>query len=285
MLIELENNGWKASVNTLGAQLRRLYNPECGREVLWCGDAFVWSGVAPVLFPVIGRLRNQGYRHNGKAYRMEKHGFARTQEFTVKEQSLNRLVLVLKENNYTLECYPFAFSLEATITLEEGALGFSYRVDNNSPESMPFSLGSHPAFALAPENAPYSIVFNNKESLAVFSLVDDLLTVEGKPYLAAADKIELTPEIFRDGALIFKNIKSDKISIDDKNGRRLVSVETGGTPDLGLWAMPGAEYVCIEPWFGYDDDINGGGELSKKTGIINLPVGESFTTAYKIIVP
>lgn len=283
MRIVFENHRFQAEVDTLGAELRRLRDCVKGEELLWQGDPAVWSGSAPVLFPVVGRLREGGYRHKGQRYEMPKHGFARSSEFAVTRQEGDVLTLELRESPQTLQIYPFAFSLQITFRLLAAGLRVEYAVRNPAATELFFTLGSHPGLCLPPEGGPYRIEFDEPETLAVFRLEGDLLSTQSEPFMRGERIIPLTPDTFARDALIFKNISSRRIGVVGQ--QRAVYVDTSGAPHLGLWAKAGAEYVCIEPWYSYDDAADVSGELSEKPGILTLAPYARFTTAYTIELP
>ncbi|MBN2713682.1 MAG: aldose 1-epimerase family protein [Planctomycetes bacterium] len=282
MQISLECGKWKASINTLGAELDRLYDGEAGEEILWQGDPDIWDGTAPILFPIVGRLLNGQYRYGGNSYCMEKHGIARKSEFDVIDQTSNSVTMRLCSTEKSLEVYPFKFELDVTFILSQSMVSVDYVARNRGEGEMLFTIGSHPALNLHDSHAPYYIEFEKYESLDVYRIIGDLLETSGKPYLLNERRIELTPDRFDEGALVFKNIKSRKINVVGDGGEWIVSLDTSGAPHLGLWAMRGAPYVCIEPWFSYDDDAEVSGSLEDKPGIIKLAPSSEFTTGYTI---
>ena len=70
-----------AEISELGAELVRLQEHE-GRDLLWSGDPAVWAGRAPLLFPMVGRAKDDRIRVDGRHYELPKHGFARTSRFS-----------------------------------------------------------------------------------------------------------------------------------------------------------------------------------------------------------
>lgn len=281
MLIELTHKNLTAAIETKGAHLRRFYDAAADDEILWSGDPAVWSGVAPILFPVIGRLKDGQYQHNGKTYQMPKHGFARDMEFEVADKSAHRVLLRLCSNDDTLKIFPFDFCLEVTFELGDAGLCVGYVVRNTGSDQMYFTIGSHPAISLSKAAAPHYIEFCEPETLGVYKLVDGLIGAEPTPYLDKQQRINITPDLFKDDALIFKDIASSSLRVVSANGR-MIEVTTGGAPHLGLWAMQGADYVCVEPWYSYDDGLDGGGPIKDKPGIICLEPDKSFATGYSI---
>ena len=293
--INLAQGQLRCTIERRGAQLRSLVDTRCGEEYLWQRDPLVWSDSAPILFPVVGRLRDGRYRHGGREYRMPIHGFARMGDFVVTEMDGDGATFELVETAATLAQYPFRFLLRVRFTLEPHCLHVAYEVENRNGDVMPFSLGSHPGFRLPPSRGglnDWALLFSEQEDPLCYRLDNGLLAREATPFrFESGNRIVLSPTLFDADALIFKGVRSRHVRLVHRNGRVRLSVATGGAPDLGLWARPGAPYVCIEPWFGYDDEagvsaISGGcGELGAKPGINLLAAGAVFKAAYSINVP
>ena len=62
----------------------------------------------------------------------------------------------------------------------------------------------------------------------------------------------------------------------DYDHNRTVKFTLGGAPWLGIWAKPGAPYVCIEPWCGVNDSQIKKADFSEKDGINSIGKGESW---------
>lgn len=271
----------RVCISTHGAELKSLQSNKYQEEYLWQGDPAIWAGQAPVLFPVVGALRDDRYCLNGQRYPMSKHGFARNSQFSVCEHTEDRLTLRLTESPETLAQFPWAFALQISFQVQENCLRVNYDVSNTSADTMYFNVGSHPAFRLplAPGKLDdYSIEFDQAESLDCLLLEDNLLQHCLPEYLQQQRIIALSESLFDRDALVFRDIASRHIALCHKHsGKRLV-VDTGGAPHLGLWAKPGAPYVCIEPWWGYADFTDSDGDISHKPGIQKLPPKHSFST-------
>ncbi len=281
----LSHKNWQAIISSRGAELQSLSNTDTGEEYLWQGDPAVWDGRAPILFPVIGRLKGEGIEINGKRFPLSKHGFARQCEFEVVEQTADRLSLQLNANEQSKAVYPYDFSLIVSFDLLDATIAISYKVINNGEDKMFFTIGSHPAIRLPLEDSnleDYCIELSEPETLQRFILQEGLTPTEGVDFLDNEQSIPLTKTLFDQDALIFKNINSRKISIKHKTTGIRASVLTGGAPHLGIWAKPDAAYVCIEPWFGYDDPINASGKIEQKPGMISLESQASFSTGIAI---
>ena len=285
MIQTIQNEQLTVAVKALGAELCRVTSAD-GVEYLWSGDPAVWSGQSPVLFPFIGRMVNGQYRLNGTTYAMAKHGFARTSEFNLIDNTENTLAFELTDSAETLACWPFRFSFTVRYTLAGNALTVRFDVDNRNDTDMLFSLGAHPAFACPLEAGiaydDYVLEFETEETAGRWHLQDGQVGRCETNYLNRTQRIPLSKELFADDALIFKGLQSNTITLKSDAGRRAVRVEFDGWPDLGLWSK-GTGFVCIEPWFGHDDPVGFDGDLKDKPGILSLPAGETFTAAYRMV--
>ncbi len=277
----IENDWFSTEIASFGAELQSLKNRQTGEEYIWQRDPEVWEGSAPVLFPMVGRMKNGTYHFEGKAYAMPLHGFARTSEFVRAEHGSDYAVFVLKDSPKTCEVYPFSFELRVEFRLSEKGISVSYTVLNPAEKPLWFTLGSHPAFALrsAPEN--YTLRFSKIERLDLYGIRNGMLEKIEANYLDNESVIPMTSEIFNEDALIFQNIASDSIRIETEGGSGIM-LETGGAPHVGFWAKPNAPYVCIEPWYSVDETANHNGELIHRPGIIRLNPKKIWETTYSI---
>jgi len=284
MLVKIGSGDFAASIDTIGAELKAFSG--VGDEIIWRGDSAIWSGSAPILFPVIGRMKNGGYDWRGRHWEMPKHGLVRKQEWTVVKQTPEAVTFRTEANDFTRLHYPGEFILDATFRIIAGKLDVSYLITNNDREELLFSVGSHPGINLPMAGTcleDYYLTFNREENCPVHRLTAaGLLAAKPEKMFCGKIEIPLTAELFLDDALFLLGIKSDEITIGNRRTGRAVTVHTGGAPDLGLWAKPGAPYVCIEPWYGYDDPENHDSFLAHKPGIMHLPPGEVLCVGYKI---
>ncbi|MFC0134619.1 aldose epimerase [Massilia eurypsychrophila] len=269
-----------------GAELRSL---ACaGDEFIWQRGA-AWTDSAPILFPVVGRLKGGEYSHQGGRFHLPIHGFARGALFDVAARRADSVTLVLRETEATLESYPFRFELKVCFTLTERSLQVRYEVSNPGTSALLFSLGSHPGLRLPDSThglSDWSLEFDGGEMPVCFRLDGHLLAAAPSPLaFAAPGRIALSPSLFDADALIFKRIRSRQVRLVHNTGGIRLSMDTGAAPSLGLWAHPGAPYVCIEPWHGYDDDHAVSGELADKPGIVSLAPCALFATGYSLEIP
>ncbi len=287
MIVKIIDGLFSAAIDTTGAELKSFYNAECNDEIIWQRDPEVWGGSAPVLFPIIGRMRNGKYTRDDKVWGMPKHGLVRKQNWTVVEQEQHRVVMRTVANEYTRQHYQDDFTFDVEFKISGRSLEVNYTITNNGSETMLFSIGSHPAISLPMEDTKltdYCIEFNRPESGTIRRLTSDgLLSAEPETKLDNMTEIPITRDLFTKDALFLTGLASDQITVANSKIRRRIAVKTGGAPDLGIWAFPGAEYVCIEPWYGYDDPEDHDGIFEHKPGIMKLAPRATFTTGYAIL--
>ena len=185
------------------------------------------------------------------------------------------MVFVLQENKETLKAFPFSFELKVTYTLIDNKLSVCHEVNNKSTDAMYFSLGAHPAFNCEIGD---KLIFDKNETLDTIKidLVNSLRLPETTPLLRNENTITVTEDIFKEDALIMKGAKSENITLTSDKHNRKVKFSLGKAPYLGIWAKPGAPYVCIEPWFGVNDALGKKVDFSEKEDIISLEANEKF---------
>lgn len=281
MNIILTNKQLSAQINLKGAELTSLKNSN--REYIWEGNPKYWGKHSPVLFPIVGTLKNNSYIHNGTIYALSRHGFARDNDFTVKHQADDNAVFTLVANDETKRGYPFDFELELHYTLKGTTLEIKYVVRNTGNDDMPFSIGAHPAFALPGSFNNYSLKFEQQENLISTQLENDLLSDKTVELPLQDNILPLEYYLFENDALILKTLQSKTVTITE-NDTELLSVRFNDFPSLGLWTKTGAPFICIEPWQGYSDAENASGNIIEKEGIVLLPPGEEYTNKVEIII-
>jgi galactose mutarotase-like enzyme len=277
--ITLQNSLLTATINPKGAELNSL--KDSTTEYIWHGDPKFWGKHSPVLFPIVGTLKNNSYLHNGQPYALNRHGFARDNVFAVKEQHDNSVTFSLTANDETKKVYPFDFELQLVYTLTENILEIRYNVINNGTTTLPFSIGAHPAFALPGNFESYSLVFEEAEPLVSTQLENDLLSPTTVQIPVQGNTLPLDYKLFANDALIFKGLKSKTVTIV-KNSAELLKVSFADFPHLGIWTKEDAPFICIEPWQGYSDSAESIGVFTQKEGIVNLPEKQKFTASLQI---
>ncbi len=291
MEILLKNNNTIAKITTLGAELKSLVR-EDGFELLWQGDPKFWSGQAPVLFPIVGALRNEKTNIENKTYQMVRHGFARKMEFDLVEKSETHVVLSLKSSEKTKQFYPYDFIFLVSYTLCDKGIVTKFSVKNTGEGEMCFCVGGHPAF-----NVPlfegeafedYDIVFSEKENVACPQIdLKECLIDFTKTALALSDEnlIPLKHSLFYTDALVFEGLKSKSVSIISKKSNKSLTMDISDFKMLGIWsAQNDAPFVALEPWVGCATTTDENDEFSQKRHMVFLKSNQikefDFTVTY-----
>lgn len=287
----LENDLCRVRVNAHGAELSSLVRKDFDDlEYLWQADAAVWARHAPVLFPIVGRLPEDTYYHQGQPYRLPQHGFARDRAFELVRESATEVQLRLRDDEQSRQVFPFAFELTITHRLVGSTVRVVWEVLNPAADAqLLFSIGAHPAFRcpLLPEESfeDYAFRFDHPVTIGRHLLQGGLLNGQTALVLTDTTELPLTYELFAQDALVLKHYDFDRVTLASRRGPRQVQMQFAGFPYLGLWTKgPGAPFVCIEPWQGIAGSVGGPVELRDKEGILTLAPGASFRAEYTISV-
>ena len=283
MLYNKKNGNIEITVESKGAELKALLKD--GKDFMWNADAKYWAKTSPVLFPFVGGCKEGKYTYKGIEYPMGRHGFARDNEFELVEIGENNLKFSYKSNEESLKVYPFNFEFIINYVITADGVNLEYEVFNKEDGEMYFNLGTHPAF-MASEFpvTDYYLEFSEPETLDLYTLVGLTVAKETKPFLKNEKVIKITEDLFKDDALVFKGHKSEYLSLKNVNNSEEVKVSLKDFTWLGIWAPPGAPFVCLEPWCGVADMEDHNGDLTKKEAVNKLEKGGSFKRVMEIIV-
>jgi len=276
----IKNSILKAEIKHFGAELISL-KTNFNKEYIWEGNSEFWGKHSPILFPIVGSLKNNSFHHNETEYHLSRHGFARDMEFELIEATENSAVFFIQSSEETLKVYPFEFELQIIYTLDKNNLSIAYNVLNKGKSKMPFAIGAHPAFALPNQFENYAIVFEKEESLEYYLLENDLISNKTKKLEVHNKQVPLAYKLFEDDALIFKTIKSKSVTILE-NETPILTVHYENFPSLGIWTKMNAPFICIEPWFGYADTTENSGNIFEKEGIQILESNATFHSKFSI---
>ncbi len=281
----IESDLLKITISPKGAELQNINHKINGLEYMWQGDAAYWAKRSPVLFPIVGALKNDTYYFKEKVYQLPRHGFAREMEFEVVEQNKSSIAFFIQSNDETLQNFPFPFRFYIQYEVIENKLSVSYKVVNTGNEEMFFSIGGHPAFKLPlVENTSYedySIHFNEVEKTGRWPVTKEGL-IKNEPilFLDETKELPLSKELFHEDALVFKGLKSNSLTLGSEKTPHKIEFHFPSFPFLGLWAAPSAEFICIEPWCGIADSVDTNQQLISKEGIHRLLPGALFERAW-----
>jgi galactose mutarotase-like enzyme len=285
----LENQQVRISLQPKGAELQSIFHKGYGLEYMWSGDPAFWGKHSPLLFPIVGTLKENTYHYEGKAYSLPRHGFARDMEFVAELQQDDSITFLLSGNAATKAQFPFDFELRVLYRLTGDGLTTTYQVKNPVAVPLFFSIGGHPAFkvplAEGTDYMDYYLEFGEQETAPRWPISrDGLIETTPLPLLDHTKTLPLTRELFAKDALVFKHPTSSSVALRSSKTPHGLRLEFRGFPFLGLWAAPKANFVCIEPWCGIADSTDSDQEWVHKEGINRLGAGEVFERTWALMV-
>ena len=287
MIYQLSNDLLLVSIASQGAELQSIFHKEHKLEYMWDANPAFWSKKSPVLFPIVGGLKNSTYTFEGQSYQLNRHGFARERNFEVTAQTGHSITFTLSADEESLKVYPFHFRFSVIYTLDQNKLQVTYEVENAGKQEMYFSVGAHPAFAVPlVEGTVFTdhyLVFSNKETAGKWPLSPEGL-IETAPVslLENENTLALTKELFYGDALVFKHLQSNSISILNHKNSHGLKLSYKGFSYMGIWSYKDSDFVCIEPWCGIADSVNASGNLTEKEGINALSSKEIFVRSWSV---
>lgn len=290
-MFTIENEYLKIEIHSKGAELQSIYNKKLSLEYMWSGDPAVWGKKSPVLFPIVGTLKNDTYYFENKAYQLSRHGFARDLDFTVTDQTASSITFTLTRNDATFEKYPFQFRFDIIYSIKNNQLQVTYRVVNKGEisQKLYFSVGGHPAFTLpllpGSVYSDYYLEFNKTENAGRWLISKEGLIETGNtPLLNNTQRLSLTKELFYSDAIVLKQLRSNKVKLVSGTAGELFEFDFTGFPYLGIWAAKDADFICIEPWCGIADSVTTNQQLIEKEGINVLDSTDQFERSWKLTV-
>jgi galactose mutarotase-like enzyme len=286
-MVTIENAQLKAVINPKGAELTQLFHKDHQLDYLWNGDPAFWAKHSPILFPIVGTLKNNTYFYKGAAYQLPRHGFARDKQFVVNEQTGDTVTFLLQADDSTRSVFPFEFDFRIRYSLYKDSLAVTYEVVNTGQEAMYFSVGAHPAFKLplveGTEYTDYYLEFNQEEMAPRWPISKDgLIETTPLPLLEHTNKLPLSKSLFLKDALVMKGMASSIVNLRSNKTPHGFMFDYPGFPFMGIWAAKNADFVCIEPWCGIADPVNTSQQLEEKEGINTLAPEETFTRTWTV---
>lgn len=291
MIYEIRNDSWTAKVDSLGAQLVSFQGKD-GFEYLWTGDPRYWKSHAPVLFPIVGALREGRTKIGGEWFEMGQHGFARNSEFSLESQAGDQISLRLSSDFETKKRYPFSFSLTVTYSLTDTGITTAFSIENTGDKVMPFVIGGHPGFNLPVNETArfedYVLRFEKPETQRCPAIVEGQALIDPNEtafVLENQSEIPLLHSLFYHDALIFENLNSTRVQVVNPSSGRGIEMDFSQFPMLGVWsAKNDGPYVCLEPWTGCATRTDEGDEFEQKKGMTFLPAGGKTEFSFRVAV-
>ena len=282
----IKNDYLEAVISSKGAELIKLIDKD-GLNRLHTPSNDTWNGVSPILFPLISRLRNDSYTVNNSLFKMGKHGFIRGHELEVYDIKENEITFFTKEDESTLEVYPYKFNFYVTYRLIDNLLDVSFKIHNSGDTKLYYMLGGHPAFKVPlydyEKYSDYSLLFKKKETAKRMVLVDGYLSDFYEEYLHDQDIIHLEHELFTVDTLIFKDLRSNYVEIVSKNHDKKIRFDFSDFEYFAIWSKVDekTDFVCLEPWTGIQKEfvLEHG-----KMGVLEIEKGDYSYHSYSIVV-
>lgn len=287
----VENHRIAISVTETGAELASLINLDSGREYIWQADPEVWGSHAPVLFPIIGMLKDGKTTIDGEEYRIPKHGMVRNNDaLELFYHSDDRITFRMCWSEETLKTYPYKFDFRITYRLRNEHVIVYYEVENVDEQPIYFHLGGHPGFRVpfyeGEKYDDYFLRFEHDETAARYSVMpggtigDSTRSVPWKD----GNILPLTHDLFAEDALVFKDLKSRSVILESAINGPVIKLDYAGWTHMGIWAKPEGDFVCIEPWVGLADAHDSKGDFKAKEGIVKLEAGQMYEMSFDIKV-
>ncbi|MCK9471044.1 MAG: aldose 1-epimerase family protein [Bacilli bacterium] len=290
MIYKIQNEFLSATINSRGAELYSLKSRN-DVEYIWQRDPVYWSYCAPILFPIVGNLRDKKTIINNQEYNMNAHGFLRTQEFELLHQGDEEISFVNTFNKETLKLFPFKYKVIITYSLKAKNLRTTYKVINENHDVLLFNIGGHPAI-----NCPlyenekfndYTITFEKEESFTSPKVESNgtLNFNEGIRQYESLKSIDLDYELFNIDTIVIPRVRSNYVTLLNKESKG-IKFSFPNYKSFAIWSPYGkmAPFVCLEPWIGYGDRHNSDYHFEKKDDIISLKALEEFSVFYDIEV-
>lgn len=283
MIYSINNGFIKLDVDNHGAEAIRLFFHDL--NLLRTKDD-VWGRTSPILWPIVGNLKDKYTIINGKTYEMKNHGFLRDRDWEVVKHDNNRLVLVNYYDDETLKRFPFKYKAQMEYVSNKESLKVIIRIKNIDEVDFCYNIGAHPGFRCplfdGEQFEDYRIVFKNKETFDAPSYKKGLWDFNKPAFIFKnAKEIKLDYKYFQIDALVIKNIKSKEVSLLNKDNHGIV-FRFNGFNTLAFWTIPNNQYICFEPWNGYDDLIDSDHEFVKKDDLIYIKPNEEKEVSYEI---
>jgi len=293
MTTEIKTARASAVCDTLGGEL--ISYKLDGKEYVWEGIPEYWASHTPVLFPTVGSTIDGSVKFEGQAYPLQKHGFARKQQFKLLESTADSLVYELVDNAATKEVYPYSFRLLITHKITDAGFSTTFTVQNTDDKPIWFCIGGHPGFR-CPMNdgeqfSDYKLVFEKVENEDVIyttnyggGYIDANLPIVDK--LKGTNEWDLCHDDYDVDVLLTKKLQSRKVKLVNKNTGKGIEFDFNGFSALGVWTPPQkkAPFVCLEPWNGLPAHLDETGNFEDKPYAIKLHVGAEYSVGYKVKV-
>ena len=288
-MVELSNQYLTVNLHPKGAEIISIVGNQDHINYMWKRDACQWANSAPILFPIVGAIKNDTCRIDGKEYHMTQHGFARHNEFEIKNQSQTEVTFTLVSNDEIIKQYPFLFELNVTYKLVENTLTCFINVKNKDHQTIYFQVGGHPAFACPfmenESSNDYYVEFAEYETRnqKVIDVDKRGMSHVQLPFFDHEKRFFVRQQLFNNDAIVIKDFKSENISIKSLNHQKSIVFHMQGFDHVGLWtAKHVGGLLAIEPWVGHADYVYFDGEFKEKESCVALDTDKEFNVQFVV---
>lgn len=282
----LENDYFRITVKEKGAELSSVFSKALNAELLWqAGSA--WPKHAPVLFPIVGQLKDNKYQYNGKEYTLPRHGFARDRNFQSDDINTNAISLILSHDRETMNHFPFHFLFKLQFQLLKDEVRMKITVTNTGLKEMYCSYGAHPAFRVplfdGERFESYDLQFDADVSMIErWPLKNNLISDQSEVIHTGNGILALNRNLFSSDAIVIKKPEFKSVAIVNGTSGKGMKMDFNNWPFFGIWSAPGGDFVCLEPWQGIADTVLSTGDIAKKEGILSLPPEGMHSSSFSL---
>lgn len=283
-----------ATIDSMGAQLSSY--KVSGNEYLWQADPAFWGKHAPILFPIVGSLRDGRATSAQGDCTMPRHGLARINEHKLMSVSEDgsSATYELVSNDEMRAVYPFDFKLNMTYTINpDGSLTTTFAVTNTGDVDLPFSVGGHPAFNVPVPGTEdeafedYELKFTKPWSCKVPVITPDGLVTFNGSYIAPdnSDTLPLTRDSFAKDAIVLTDVPDSTLKLEGKKSGHGIKIDFEGFKFIGVWSpMNDAPFIALEPWTGHSTIDTEDNVFEHKENITTLAPGKTDTRSFTVSV-
>lgn len=291
MVVKIENSLISAGIDTMGAQLVSLKDGD-GTEYIWQRDPEVWKNCSPILFPIVGNLRNGVTLIDGRERAIEKHGPCKSLEFQLLSSGNGEAVFGLTHESFPEGGYPYRFQLKVRYRLVGKNLTAVLEVENRDDRDIWYCLGFHTGFRCPLEDGEafedYYLEFPEVQEHGYrrYDLEKLEFDMSREYPFPGGDgrRIDLNRELFVHDAFWFDRPSSRMVILKSRTGEKGVEVDYRDFDTVAFWTVPSdrGRFLCIEPWNGSAVCSDEDDEFTHKNHIRKLEKGK--TAAYSMTV-
>lgn len=288
-MVELKNDYLKVNLHPKGAEIISITGIQDGLNYMWRRDPVQWANSAPILFPIVGAVREDNYKIGDQQYHMTQHGFARHNEFDIHQKDDSEVTFTLSPNDNIKEQYPYDFLLSVTYTLKDNQLKCHIRINNTDTQNIYFQVGGHPAFACPlmenESSNDYYIEFSENEDAGrkIINVEKRGMSHVVEPFFENEKRFFVRQELFNRDAIVIQNFKSENIALKSLNHQKSLVFHMNGFDHVGIWAAKHVGgLIAIEPWVGHADYVDFDGDFKDKQSCVELSPQDSYECEFSI---